>query len=266
MPEEPLQISSLQNPRVKSIRKIRRRRKAGDPVLLEGRREIERAMAQGVLLECLYYSSDTIPDQDRLVTGVRSMGLPCFRCSDALLSRMTYREKPEGFLAEARPVLHRLEDLKLPSDPLLLVIEGVEKPGNLGAMLRSADAAGVDAVLVCDLAADIYNPNVIRASTGTIFSRPLVQISSIEAIHWLAENRLRVLAGFPDADVSAYAENLKGPLALVLGAEDQGLNDIWRTAADVCVRIPMLGQADSLNVSAATVVLLYEALRQRGRV
>ena len=177
---------------------------------------------------------------------------------------MAYRDRPEGLIAIARMKEHRLSDMPRKPRGLYLVAEAVEKPGNLGSILRSADAAGADGLIVCDKRTDIYNPNVIRASTGALFSVPLAEASPEEAAAWLGELGIRTLAATPHTE-SLYTDvDLSGGVAIVVGAEQYGLSSFWLDKADFKVRIPMLGKADSLNVATAATILLYEAARQRG--
>ena len=156
-----------------------------------------------------------------------------------------------------------MEQLHLSNSPLLLVIEAVEKPGNLGALLRTADAAGVEAVIICDKATDIHNPNVIRSSLGLVFSIPVVQVSSQDALNWLRARRIRTMAATPSAQSCHTEIDCHGPLAIVVGTESTGLSPVWLESADITARIPMLGHGDSLNVSVAAGIMLYEAVRQR---
>ena len=176
---------------------------------------------------------------------------------------MAYRDRPEGLLALAPQVRRTLADLRVPAQPLLLVAEAIEKPGNLGTILRSADAAGVHAVIVCDRCTDVNNPNVVRASLGALFSVPVAEAGSPETLAWLRARGIQVLAATPHADREYTDADLVRGVAIVVGAEQYGLSSLWRQQADVQVKIPMLGQSDSLNVAAATTILLYEAVRQR---
>ena len=166
-------------------------------------------------------------------------------------------------MALAPQVKKSLGDLHLPEAPLLVVAESIEKPGNLGTILRSADAAGVHAVIVCDECTDINNPNVVRASIGTLFSVPVAEAGSTEAIDWMKKGGIQILAATPHAEKEYTEVDLTAPTALVMGTEQYGLSDQWMKSADLQVRIPMLGQIDSLNVASATTILLYEAVRQR---
>jgi TrmH family RNA methyltransferase len=176
---------------------------------------------------------------------------------------MSYRDRPDGLLAVVPQRHLGLGELAPPPDPLLLVCERIEKPGNLGTMLRSADAGGVHAVIVCDRCTDLHNPNTVRASIGTLFSLPVAEAPSAEAVRWLKERGIAIVAATPSATQHPADIDLARGAAIVVGAEQYGLTDAWLEAADLRVRIPMLGQADSLNVAAAATILIYEAARQR---
>ncbi len=182
---------------------------------------------------------------------------------DFILEKMAYRDRPEGLIAIAEMREHKLEDLPVKSNGLYIVAEAVEKPGNLGSILRSADAAGVDGLIICNKCTDIYNPNVIRASTGALFSVPLAETSSRDAAEWLQRNNIRALAATPHAEKIYTDVDMTRAIAIVVGTEQHGLTDVWINKADINVRIPMLGKIDSLNVATAATILLYEAARQR---
>jgi TrmH family RNA methyltransferase len=186
-----------------------------------------------------------------------------FEVSPEVYEKVAYRGGTEGVIAEVRARQLRLEDLDLPENPLIVVLEAVEKPGNLGAVLRSADAAGADAVLVCDPLTDLYNPNLIRASIGAIFTVPCVACSSEEAISWLQARGIQILTAQLQDSSLYYDCDLKRGTALVMGTESTGLSQQWRAAATAHIRIPMLGALDSLNVSVSAAILLFEAVRQR---
>lgn len=260
-------ITSLQNPRVKDVVRYRRRphRDEAGVILVEGYREILRALDNGraptELFACppLYQGEN----EDALVGRARGMGAAVLTCSEPVFQKMAYRERPEGLLAVIPQRRLGLPDLDLPPCPLLLVAEAIEKPGNLGSILRSADAAGVDAVIVCDECTDINNPNTVRSSIGTVFSLPVAEASGDETLAWLKEQGIGILAATPHADREYTDVDMTQPVALVVGTEKFGLSDRWMQQADLPVRIPMQGQVDSLNVSCATTILLYEAVRQR---
>jgi TrmH family RNA methyltransferase len=186
-----------------------------------------------------------------------------FELTKDAFAKVAYRERPDGLLAVAPQWKRALADLALPAEPLLLVVEAIEKPGNLGTILRSADAAGCDAVIVCDPVTDIFNPNVVRASTGVLFSVPLAVEESARVLAWLREKKIRAIATTPAAEKIYTDADLRGPLAVVMGSEQFGLSEFWLKNCDLSVRIPMAGQADSLNVAMATIIALFEAVRQR---
>jgi TrmH family RNA methyltransferase len=180
-----------------------------------------------------------------------------------VFEKMSYRENPDGWLALFPIPRLALADLKLGLSPFVIVAESVEKPGNLGAILRTADAAHVDAVLVCDPRVDAYSPNVVRASRGTIFTVPVVETKNEPALEYLRGRGIRVLAATPSAEAVYTQQDLRGPLAVAVGTEDEGLTDFWMEQADMKVLIPMMGKVNSLNVSIATALIVYEAVRQR---
>lgn len=261
-------ISSLANPKVKTVVKLRQRSHRDELglMLVEGYREIKRALEHAYRPTQLFYCEALFlkgTNEPALVEQARAAGAEILACSAPVFLKMAYRERPEGLLAVGPQPRRSLEDLVLPPRALLLVGEGIEKPGNLGTMLRSADAAGAAAVIVCDRCTDPYNPNVVRASTGTLFSMPVVETGGEALRAWLRDHGFSVLAATPHTDRLHTEVDLTGNVAIVVGAEQTGLTPAWLAAADLQVRIPMMGLADSLNVSAATTILLFEALRQR---
>jgi RNA methyltransferase, TrmH family len=260
-------ITSLQNPRVKETVKLRQRSHRDELglMLVEGYREIKRAMANGHRSHTLFHCPALFQgtNEPALIEEYRAAGAEIVECSQPVFEKMSYRDRPEGLLAIAPQVRRSLDSVELPKAPLIVVAEAVEKPGNLGSILRSADAAGVDAVLVCDRCTDINNPNVVRASIGTLFSLPVVEVSSADALSWLRARGVQILAATPHTDLLYTDVDLSKPTAIVVGTEQYGLSETWMSQADLKVKLPMLGQADSLNVAAATTILLYEAVRQR---
>ncbi len=264
----PEKITSLQNPRIKQLVKLRDRRPRDEAglFLVEGYREIRRALEQRVRLQELYFSPDWYlgENEPALLAQAAAAGTQLFEVSKEAFAKVAYRERPDGLLAVAPQWQRALSDLTLPAAPLLLVVEAIEKPGNLGTILRSADAAGCHAVIVCDPVTDIFNPNVIRASTGVLFSVPLVVEESARVLDWLRQDRIRTVATTPAAETVYSDADLRGPLAVIMGSEQYGLSEFWLQNADLPVRIPMAGQADSLNVAMATIITLFEAVRQRG--
>ncbi len=265
--EKKLTIESLQNPRVKAavkLRKAKLRKEAGQ-TLVEGHREIQRATTSGWKLNELYYCPELHldPEAPKLVLNIQKSGVPVFQCSESAFRKMSYRDTPDGLLALSPLVGRTLGELELPDNPLLLIAENLEKPGNLGTILRTADAAGADAVIVCGQKTDINNPNVIRASIGTLFFMPIAQASSKEIIQWLDRNNIQILATMPDAALDYTEVDLRGGIAIVVGSEDEGLTPAWVGGSVLQLSIPMFGKNDSLNVSTAAAILLYEAIRQR---
>ncbi len=265
----PERISSLQNPRVKQLVKLRDRRPRDEAgvFLVEGYREIRRALEKQVKLDELYYAPDWFlgENEPALIARAAESGAKLFELTKEAFAKVAYRERPDGLLALAPQWKRTLADLepRLPLAPFLLVVEAIEKPGNLGTILRSADAAGCDAVIVCDPVTDIFNPNVVRASTGVLFSVPLVVDESARVLTWLQERGIRTVATTPSAEKLYTDTDLRGPLAVIMGSEQYGLSEFWLKNSDQPIRIPMAGQADSLNVAMATIITLFEAVRQR---
>ena len=261
-------ITSLQNPRVKNVVKLRQRAGRDEQrlMIVEGYRELKRALENQRRPASLFYCPDFFlgKNEQELIDRCRSTGAEIISCAAAVFTKMAYRERPEGLLALVPQIKLDLAGLKLPATPLLIVAEAIEKPGNLGTILRSADAAGADAVIVCDRCTDINNPNVVRASIGAIFTVPVAETSSVEAIKWLRVKKIQVLAASPHAELAYTQADLRRGMAIVVGAEQYGLSERWMKSADLQVRIPVRGQLDSLNVAAATTILLFEAARQRG--
>lgn len=261
-------VTSLQNSRIKEAIKLRKRsaRDESGLFLIEGYREVRRAVDNGISLPSLFYSPSLFQgsNETALLTDARVGGASLIECSDHVFRKMAYRDRPEGLLAMGEQHRWRLEEVELSAAPLLVVAEGIEKPGNLGSIFRSADAAGADAVLVPDPVTDPFNPNTVRASIGTLFTVPVVCLDSSAALSWLQERRIRIVAASPMATRTFTEIDLSGPVAVVVGSEQLGLSSTWLNVADETVRIPMFGQADSLNVANATTLFLYEAVRQRG--
>ena len=262
------QLTSLANPKVKHVVKLRQRshRDEAGQMLVEGYRECKRALDNGYQPEMLFFCEELYLknlNEPEIVRQCQERGAELYACSKPVFEKMAYRERPEGLLIVGPQCSRKLADLQLPEHALVVVAESIEKPGNLGTILRSADAAGVHAVIVCDRCTDIHNPNVVRASTGTLFSLPVVEAESDEAIAYLKERGFCILATTPHTEKLHSEVPLTGNVAIVVGTEQYGLTEKWMNAADFRVRIPMFGLADSLNVSAATTILLFEAVRQR---
>jgi TrmH family RNA methyltransferase len=266
MAQAGVEITSPANARVKQLVALRHRRardRAG-VTLVEGYVELGLALAAGARPLTLYVCPDLAGgDAQPMIDRVAGLGAEVVRVSRAVFGKIAYRESPDGWLAVLPQVPTGLNQLDLGPRPLVLVCEGVEKPGNLGAILRTADAVGVAAVVAADPGTDWGNPNVVRASKGTVFSVPVASAPSAEVLAWMAERSLSLVAATPDGDTLLTDADLSGPTAIVVGSEARGLPEAWLDRADVRVRIPMFGRADSLNVATSAAILLYEAVRQR---
>ena len=257
-------IKSRQNPKVKALARLKTkkgRREAG-AFLVEGAREIERALESPRVRPKLF-----VVDEENLSPAEQEVlkkrpEIEVMRVSPEVMAKIAYRENPGGLLLVAAAEEPKLKDLDPGENPLVLVAVGLEKPGNLGAVFRSADAAGAS-VLVADPRVEPWAPQTIRASTGTVFSVPFAVASGEEARRWLKERGLKVLATSPHAEKDYWQAEMRGPLAVVIGPEESGLEKAWLAEADEAVRVPMHGVADSLNASVTAALLLYEALRQR---
>lgn len=280
-------ITSFQNPKLKKIVQLRehKTRQSTGLTIVEGFREISRlneAHKAGALLKELFICREFLKDNGKedFVKTIEAQGVSIFEVSKEVYAKISFGDRLEGMLAVCQPRVFSLEDLplrKIPlmgllqndrrglfrNSPLIVVVEGWEKPGNLGAILRTCDAAGVDGLIVGDGQTDIYNPNVIRASLGTVFSVRVVQSTKKETLKFLKDRNMQICAATPEATKTYFETNFKVPAALVLGSEEKGLSDFWLEAADCQIKIPMHGKADSLNVSTTAGILIYEALRQR---
>jgi TrmH family RNA methyltransferase len=259
-------ITSLTNPRVKAAVRLRdrREREATGLTIVDGAREILRALDAGVRLETAFLAEDLVRTPDAHAVADRIRRWPAtVPVSPAVLAKVAFGERSDGIVAVVESPHPGLADLVLPENPLIVVVEGVEKPGNLGAVLRTADGAGADAVIAADPRTDPFNPNAIRASLGTIFALPVVAATTAETLAWLAERRIAAVVTIVDAPTGYAAVDYRGPVAIVLGSEADGLSAAWHGPATTPIAIPMQGIADSLNVSVAAAVVLYEAVRQR---
>jgi RNA methyltransferase, TrmH family len=261
-----LEITSPANPRIKQLVALRRRRSRDQSgaTLVEGLAEVELALDAGVRPSTLYYcpALTTAPSLS-LLDRVADLGAEIIRVTRPVFEKVSYREGPDGWLAVMPAVTTRLSALHLGPQPLVLICAGLEKPGNLGAILRTADAAGVAAVIAADPVTDWANPNVVRASKGTVFSVPVASATSTEVLDWTAQHGLQIVAATPAAGQLVTEADLTGPTAIAVGAEQAGLSDEWLERASLRVRIPMFGKADSLNVSTSAAIITYEAVRQR---
>ena len=290
-------ITSVQNPRVKAVvalqQKSAERRRTG-LFVVEGRREVEHCVEMGlevvevfVCEELGEWSCDNVAANRtkgmkeakevegmkgvKEVEGMRGVkvaevtrGVKVTEVTRGVYEKMAYRGGTEGVMAVVKSKERRLDELDLNENPLIVVVERVEKPGNLGAILRSADAAGADAVVVCDPLTDLWNPNLIRSSIGAVFTVPCMTCGSEECIEFLKAHGIQILTAQLQDSELYYDTDMRRGTAIVMGTEATGLTDVWREAADAHIRIPMLGRLDSLNVSVSAAILLYEAVRQRG--
>jgi len=259
-------ITSLQNPRVKAaaqLRDSRQRHKQGR-ILIDGAREISRAVESGLEPAEIFVCRELLdPGHASLVDRLSGSGVEILEVTPRVFEKLAFGGRCEGLLAVASTPERTLAQIRLPATPLVGVLEGVEKPGNVGAVLRSADGAGVSALVVADPRTDFYNPNTIRASLGTVFSMPTATATAADTIAWLAGQGLAIYAARVDGSIPYTQADFRRPAAIVLGSEAEGLTAAWSGAPVTAIRLPMLGRADSLNVSATAAVLFYEALRQR---
>lgn len=258
-------ISSTKNPKIKFAEDLKERRERDKTglFLVEGYREIMRAHESGRAFETLFYCPELFlgENEPALIESIKNAKAQTFSCSESVFKKLSYRDRPDGLLAIAHQKKALLSDIKAPN--FLVVAEAIEKPGNLGTILRSSDAVGVDGVIIADRCTDIHNPNVVRASVGTLFTIPVIEAKGDDILQWLKDNGVSIVATTPAAEKEYTDVDLTGPIAILMGTEQVGLTKKWLDAADIQVRIPMLGVADSLNVATATTLMLYEALRQR---
>lgn len=271
---KPKLITSLQNDLVKDLVRLRDRRHRDRQglMLIEEPVVIERALAADYPLHRVCFCPEQIaPEiepllkqlQHRIAAAPDAAADCLVQMTPSVMAKVAYRDQPEGLLVVAPQVRHELTDLQLGSVPLLIVLEALEKPGNLGAVLRLADGVGADGVILCDQATDLFNPNVLRASRGAFFNVRTATATTTAALAYLRDKGLQIVAAGPDTPLAWDQVDLTGPVALALGTEHHGLSPAWLKAADRSVAIPMLGVGDSLNVASSAAVLLYEALRQR---
>jgi len=257
-------ITSTHNPKVKSLlalEKPRERRKQ-QLFIIEGKKEIALALAAGYKIGNLFYCVDIFPEKDLASLHIDNKFL--VPVTQEVFDKMAMRETTGGVIAVAEMKTTRLEDIKIGKNPLILVLESVEKPGNLGAILRTSDAAGVDAVIISDPQTDLYNPNVVRSSLGCVFTQQIATATSDEAIAWLKKNKINILSTHLKAAKPYHEIDYRNASAIVMGTEATGLSDVWVKNSDATVIIPMQGKIDSMNVSTTTAVVVFEARRQRG--
>lgn len=262
-------ITSVQNPRLKKAVRLmdRKERDQTKLFLIEGYRELSCAVQAKVKIETLFFCPDLFlgENESSLIAKIKESGAILLECTPPVFEKLSYRDRPDGLVA----IAHQMDyswDLFTPISsrpPFFVIAEAIEKPGNLGTILRSSDAAGVDGVFLCDRCTDLFNPNVVRASVGTLFTVPAKEVTSEELLAWLKKNKVQVIAATPSAEKEFTKVDLTQPIAILVGTEQLGLTKKWLESADIKVKIPMKGQANSLNVGSATTLLLFEVVRQR---
>ncbi len=257
-------ITSTQNPKIKSLLLLEkpRERKKQSVFVVEGKKEVMYAVDAGYKIQNVFFCEEIISAQE--LSELKLNDRLFIPVSREVFDKIAVRESSGGMIAVAEQKSHNLDDIKLKENPLLLILEAVEKPGNLGAILRTADAAGVDAVIICDPQTDFYNPNVIRSSVGCVFTKQIASATSEETIDWLKKNNIHIFCTYLQASKPYYETDFIGPSAIVMGTEATGLSDSWVKNATSNIIIPMQGVIDSMNVSTAAAVVIFEALRQRG--
>jgi TrmH family RNA methyltransferase len=265
-----MKITSRQNPQVKEALRLQERRARDESglFLIEGFRELTRAVKGGVTLQKLFVCPALFlgENETTLIEQIESTGALILVCNEEVFGKLSYRDRPDGLLAVGVQMRLLLGSLPVKKHPFLIVAEGIEKPGNLGSILRSADGAGADGVIVCDRCTDLYNPNVVRASVGTLFTQHVVEATGADTYNFLKRHKIQVVAATPSAKTLYTDADFTLPVALVVGTEQLGLTELWMHAADMQVSIPMRGVADSLNVATAATLLMYEVVRQRNRL
>ena len=265
-----LEITSAQNPKIKEVTALiekSKERRNQKLFVVEGVREVKACTTNGYTIRSIFYNNTIITPEKIEALFQEGTQIPqCFSLSPNAYSKIAYRENTEGIVAVVEEKKLNIKDIQLGKKwehPLVLIMESVEKPGNLGALLRTADACGIDAVLVCDPLTDLYNPNLIRSSLGGIFTNQVVACSNQEAYEWLQEHNIKIFTAQLQDSQWYYQTDMVQPTAIVMGTESTGLTDFWRNVSDSKIKIPMLGELDSLNVSVSAAVLCYEAVRQR---
>jgi RNA methyltransferase, TrmH family len=260
-------ITSVHNPRVKAAARLRERsaRDEQGRIIIDGVREIGRALASGVALQEIYCFTALCDDDkhQQLLADAKRAGAEIVEVSPQIIEKLSFGQRVTGLVAVGHRPQRTLHEVQISANALVAIIEGAEKPGNLGAIVRTANAAGVSAVIVADGGTDVYNPNAIRASLGAIFCMPVVAATSEDALAWLHERNFQVFAARVDGSIDYTAADFRGRAAIALGSEAHGLSERWRAEDIIGVRLPLLGSVDSLNLSATAAVLFYEALRQR---
>lgn len=256
-------LGSSNNPKIKYLLSLEksRDRKIHNQFTIEGLKEIQLAKKAGYSFETVFYYSDLISEHELLKLGFDERQI--YPVTQSVFEKIAYRETTGGVVAIAHQKDTRLASISLTANPLILVVESIEKPGNLGALLRTADAAGVDAVISCDPQTDFYNPNTIRSSLGCVFTNQIASASSIETIQWLRTHQINIFCTYLEASVPYTSISYNQPCAIVVGSEARGLTSNWTENSDFNIIIPMRGAIDSMNVSVSAAIVVFEALRQR---
>jgi TrmH family RNA methyltransferase len=257
-------ITSHQNPKIKNVLALgkARERNQQNVFVVEGIKELTLAVEAKYRINTVFFCPQIISDKTiQRIVNEENLLIPV---QQNVFEKIAYRDSTGGVIAIVQQRAHTLENLRVGKNPLVLVLESVEKPGNLGAVLRTADAANIDAVIICDPQTDFYNPNVIRSSVGCIFTTQIASSTSQEAITWLNKNQIRIFATSLEASTPYHKVDFTLPCAIIMGTESTGLSDTWIRIADSIIIIPMRGKIDSMNVSNAAAVLVFEACRQRG--
>lgn len=264
-------ITSFSNSKIKELVKLRDRRermKTG-VTIIDGIRELKAALEAGVMIKeafvcpTLYQSQGQGDVEQEILKNFAAQNIAVFEVTKDIFAKICFGDRVEGILAVGCPQVRKIADLKVSKNPLLMVVEHVEKPGNLGAILRTADAAGIEALFVSDAATDVFNPNVIRASLGTVFSVAVIPETLENILSFLKRHKIKIVAATPAGQQVFTTVDLRCGVAIAVGSEKDGLSDFWLNAADEKISIPMKGKADSLNTSVAAALIAYEVLRQR---
>ncbi len=258
-------ITSVNNRRIKNIQHLQKskERKKQDLFVIEGIKEIQKAINSKYEFDTIFYCKEVAKIKDLNEIFSKCPETEMIEVSKQVFDKIAYRENSGGVVVLSKPRYYNFDDIHLSSNPLILVLESVEKPGNLGAILRTADAAGIEAVVVCDNQTDIYNPNVVRASIGCVFTVPVIVTDSKFATHWLKANKINIYSTHLEAAIPYTSIDFKQKSAIVFGTEATGISEIWQKSSTKNIIIPMKGEADSLNVSTSSAIIVFEAVRQR---
>ena len=262
-------ITSVINQKIKDVVKLRDSlsRRKNNLFIIEGCREISLALTTNISIKELYICKGFFKDrkEKEIIALSKIKNSNIYEVSPKVYEKIAYGNRHEGLIAVAQQPKYKLKDIQLASNPFLVIVERIEKPGNLGAILRTIDASGFDGLIAVDSLTDVYNHNVVRSSIGTIFTKPIVTTSSQELLEWLQKNKITIICADPIGSMFYASIDLKKPIALILGSEEKGVSNFWKKQAKIMASIPMKGKADSLNVSVTAAVFIFEALRQRNQ-